>query len=58
MPQYKQHVLREKRTNLDQTWVRYDSLELDCVDKGFSKCDVLYTRVVEPVDIIPDCQKY
>jgi hypothetical protein len=38
----------------DSTWIGDHRLELDSVDKGFFEGDILDTRVVESVNIIPD----
>ena len=44
-----------KSTHLDEAGVRDDRLELDGVDQGLAQRDLLDARVVEPVDVVPDC---
>lgn len=44
-----------KAAYLDLTRISHDRLEVDRIYQRFSQCDVLDTRIVEPVDIVPDC---
>ena len=46
---------RAHGTDLNQTWVGDDRLELDSVDERFAKGDFLDARVIEPVHVVPDC---
>jgi hypothetical protein len=39
----------------NSTWVGDYSLEFDDIDQGLLESDILDARVVEPVNIVPDC---
>lgn len=44
-----------KVTYLDLTRISHDSLKVDGINQRFPQGDVFDARVVEPVDIVPDC---
>lgn len=44
-----------KATYLDLTRISHDCLEVDGIDQRFPQRDVFDARVVEPIDIVPDC---
>lgn len=41
-------------THLNHARLRYDRVHLHGIDKRFTEGDVLDTRVVEPVDVVPE----
>jgi hypothetical protein len=40
----------------NRTRVRDDRFEIDSVDQWLFEGDILDARVIEPVDVVPDCE--
>lgn len=50
----KYHNVTSGFTYLEHVRVSYDSLELNGIDKRFTESDILDTRVVKAIDVLPD----